>query len=821
MPPQKTHVLLMGQTPPPWHGQAVATQILFEHDWPGFEVHRLRMEFSEEMLEVGRFQWKKIRHLFRLIRKAREILRGNPGCVLFYPPASAKWVPFLRDLVFLTSVRRLAGSTVFIFHASGLPVFANAGPVRRLMGRAAYQGADVALEVAQEAVTPHEVFAAKAWQWCPCAIAVPDSGYQRGPDQAPLTVLFVGSLQEGKGVVEIFKTAALLKEQGRERDFRFRIVGKWFSQEFESAIRHLRTESKLEEMVELAGQLTGDDKWRAYAGADVFFFPSHYASEATPIVLMEALGMGLPLLTTQWAGIPAMLEGCETAWLLPVRSPDQYAATLIDLFGRRHELDGMHQASRAFYQKNFLPERFIERVGNAFVSAAGASTAEACGGGVSPSLDIKADTEAPTHETATVTDRRYSSEAFESSIQNPKSKINPPSSDLRPSTFRPSDSSYSPSKIQNPKSKIHITAYLADQNPGYDRSFGISRMSQVVLDALASLDGVAIEAITSKTSQQPPANVTSTCVLPWGTRRKWIRFLTDHFHPLFLRRASVSDVYYFPKGYLPLLSFYCRPSVVTIHDTIIQYDEDHYPEWRHPWEYAYWSKMLKHTLLNADRIMTVSESSKAQIERFMARHSIRSKPIIVTYEPCLYESLEQPVEPRKENYVIHLASSEPHKRTAHLIRWWHDAEMMGRELPTLHLIGSVPEEVVSLLADSHSIVRRAFLSESALQAVYLEARALILPSEIEGFGLPALEAYYLGTPVCFVRGTSVEEVLGVATCKGGFSLDQPESLFSALAEVMRMSPGEVRECGLKLREVYAAEKVVERMMAVFHEVKDR
>jgi glycosyltransferase involved in cell wall biosynthesis len=260
--------------------------------------------------------------------------------------------------------------------------------------------------------------------------------------------------------------------------------------------------------------------------------------------------------------------------------------------------------------------------------------------------------------------------------------------------------------------------------------------------------------------------------------------------------------------------------VVTIHDTIIQYDEDHYPEWRHPWEYAYWSKMLKHTLLNADRIMTVSESSKDQIERFMARHSIRSKPIIVTYEPCLYESLEQPVEPHKENYVIHLASSEPHKRTAHLIRWWHEAEMMGRELPTLHLIGSVPEEVVSLLADSHSIVRRAFLSESALQAVYLEARALILPSEIEGFGLPALEAYYLGTPVCYVKGTSVEEVLKVATSHGGFTLDDSESLFSAVSQVMSMTPQEVRECGLKLREVYAAEKVIERMMAVFQQVRN-
>ena len=155
-----------------------------------------------------------------------------------------------------------------------------------------------------------------------------------------------------------------------------------------------------------------------------------------------------------------------------------------------------------------------------------------------------------------------------------------------------------------------------------------------------------------------------------------------------------------------------------------------------------------------------------------------------------------------------------------MIRWWHEAEARGRNLPMLHLIGSVPPEVAPLLASSRSIVKRPFLEEAALQSAYRSARALILPSEIEGFGLPALEAYYLGTPVCYVKGTSVEEILGVATDKGGFSLDSAESLFTALDDVMAMSPGEIRDCGLKLRETYAAEKVAERMMEVFREVKN-
>jgi alpha-1,3-rhamnosyl/mannosyltransferase len=228
--------------------------------------------------------------------------------------------------------------------------------------------------------------------------------------------------------------------------------------------------------------------------------------------------------------------------------------------------------------------------------------------------------------------------------------------------------------------------------------------------------------------------------------------------------------------------------------------------------------MLKHTLRRADRIMTVSESSRKQIESFMDRHGIARKEITVTYEPCLYEETSQPENPPKENYVIHLASVEPHKRTSHLIRWWHEAEKSGRKLPTLHLIGSVPPEVESVLGSSHSIVKRPFLEDSALRAAYLNAKALVLPSEIEGFGLPALEAYFLGTPVCFVRGTSVDEVLAVATRKGGFHLSDSLSLFGALEEVLAMSAEEVRDCGLKLRETYAAEKVAARMLEVFEEV---
>jgi hypothetical protein len=49
-------------------------------------------------------------------------------------------------------------------------------------------------------------------------------------------------------------------------------------------------------------------------------------------------------------------------------------------------------------------------------------------------------------------------------------------------------------------------------------------------------------------------------------------------------------------------------------------------------------------------------------------------------------------------------------------------------------------------------------------------------------------------------------------------LEDPDSLVAALEEVVAMSPAEIRDCGLKLRETYAASKVAARMFDAFRGV---
>jgi glycosyltransferase involved in cell wall biosynthesis len=66
----------------------------------------------------------------------------------------------------------------------------------------------------------------------------------------------------------------------------------------------------------------------------------------------------------------------------------------------------------------------------------------------------------------------------------------------------------------------------------------------------------------------------------------------------------------------------------------------------------------------------------------------------------------------------------------------------------------------------------------------LRHRALILLSEIEGFGLPAIEAYAHGLPVCYRNTAALAEIL--TSAPGGCDGDRQDEFNRALDTVLAM-----------------------------------
>jgi glycosyltransferase involved in cell wall biosynthesis len=113
--------------------------------------------------------------------------------------------------------------------------------------------------------------------------------------------------------------------------------------------------------------------------------------------------------------------------------------------------------------------------------------------------------------------------------------------------------------------------------------------------------------------------------------------------------------------------------------------------------------------------------------------------------------------------------------------------------------GDGHQQIIDFAKSVPGVVMPGYVSDSRLRWLYAHAEAFVLPSLLEGFGMPALEAAYMGLlPIVSAGSALVEAVQGVCT---QVSPNDPEAIVRAMQQALTRSPGEKAETGRLLREV--------------------
>jgi glycosyltransferase involved in cell wall biosynthesis len=211
---------------------------------------------------------------------------------------------------------------------------------------------------------------------------------------------------------------------------------------------------------------------------------------------------------------------------------------------------------------------------------------------------------------------------------------------------------------------------------------------------------------------------------------------------------------------------------VTIHDCIHLMFPQYLPN-RFALAYARTSIAL--AARRATRIMTVSESSKRDILRFVDAPPGKIDVIYNAYDERFgIEPGEEDVLRVRERYqlqdpfVLYAGNVKPHKNLERLIDAF--SLLRGRALDhvKLVLIGDDISKYAALrrAVHQHQLHRRVrflgYMPEETLGALYRLANVFVFPSLYEGFGLPPLEAMASGTPVVTSNVSSLPEVAGDA-----------------------------------------------------------
>lgn len=225
-------------------------------------------------------------------------------------------------------------------------------------------------------------------------------------------------------------------------------------------------------------------------------------------------------------------------------------------------------------------------------------------------------------------------------------------------------------------------------------------------------------------------------------------------------RWSIDDqaeLFWSPRHHLPLSLNSTIRRVVTIHDLV----------WKqYPYTMSGFGRVLEWLLMppsirGAQAVLAVSDSTAREVAQCFPQCAERVRTI---YEAPFLEVTDEPGP--LGHYFLFVGTIEPRKNLLRLLEAYACyTEKVEQPLPLKICGGSgwglpMLQERLCTLGIVDWVEVLGYVDDEQLPSLYREARALLMPSLYEGFGLPIVEAFSQGTPVLTSNRGAMAEVAG-------------------------------------------------------------
>jgi glycosyltransferase involved in cell wall biosynthesis len=295
------------------------------------------------------------------------------------------------------------------------------------------------------------------------------------------------------------------------------------------------------------------------------------------------------------------------------------------------------------------------------------------------------------------------------------------------------------------------------------------------------------------------------------TTNKYLAHLWTH---LILPFKS-GDILFCPANIAPIFMPKSKKLVVTIHDIAFLT----YPKSFSTFFRVYYKFIVPINIKRADKIITVSKSSKYEIEKYYPNAKEKVEVIHLGADP-LFKRLET----QKKKQILYVGSMNERKNFSSVLKAYAMLDssdyvllMVGNFSSNFALDDATKKLIESAKLNSN-IEFKSDVSNDELVKIYNESMLFVFPSFYEGFGLPVLEAMACGTPVVCSDVTSLPEVGGdaVVYCNPNSIKDIKNKIETVLNDEKLQH--EMIEKGLQRAKKFSWEKAAQEHLRVFEEV---
>jgi glycosyltransferase involved in cell wall biosynthesis len=361
---EKNPILLVLAVPPPYGGGEVQAEIVAEYfgTVPGFRVFSYARgsgsKSTQGRVTVGNLSFG----LYYIVRCVSLMLAVRPRAMYLSLPknfvAFARVIPVIlsASLMRIRVYGELAGAR-FLFLDRGWQRTVGLFVLRRLhsirfLGDHIREG--------------HVQFGFRNPVVISNGIRIPhDRTRAPLPATGRIGLLYVGALNHSKGVGRVIEAVKLCRDHGL--DVVCTLLGEWSDPLLRKDVERFITQQRLQDRVRFTGLIKGEQKWAYYRESAILVHPTEW--DGQPLTILEALGMGLAVISTPVGAIPDTVVHGKNGILLAENTPEKLFEAVQELYADRSRLAEMMAHNQSDFERRFTVEIFLENLEKWLTSA--------------------------------------------------------------------------------------------------------------------------------------------------------------------------------------------------------------------------------------------------------------------------------------------------------------------------------------------------------------------------------------------------------------------------------------------------------------------
>ena len=300
-----------------------------------FDVRIIPLQFTDALDDLGRASPRKIARAARIgARLVQQLATWRPDAL--YVSISPRGAALIRDAGYVAIARALRVPVILHWHGT-LP------PRSWLVD---------ALLRDTSAIFLSERLAGPARAHAIVPNGIPDAPpTERRWNAQPTRILFLSNLLRSKGPLVLLDALARLRDRGVP--FTATFAGGAGSDDATAAVERAAREHP---DVAYVGPVYGAAKAQLFASHDIFVHPT--LADAFPLVVLEAMQHGMPVVSTEVGGIPDIVVEGETGFVVPPADAESLATRIEQLLGDPSLCARMSRAARQRYEHHYTRARF-------------------------------------------------------------------------------------------------------------------------------------------------------------------------------------------------------------------------------------------------------------------------------------------------------------------------------------------------------------------------------------------------------------------------------------------------------------------------------